>query len=208
MRTRALLAGVGLGLLLAGGSGCIVVGESQVPRPSGAEAPTPQDPPPGGSDAPAAQAMARDVFDRVNAERAARGLAPVQWSDELAGVAREWSQAMADRGVLEHQDPRELLQREELSGFQGVGENIFTASGPVTSGRIHAGWMRSKDHRGNVVNPGWNRLGVGIFCAPDGSVWATQEFGRTVGADRPPVSQETPPEEPIARPEDEGPTCG
>lgn len=151
--------------------------------------------------------MARDIFDRVNAERAERGLAPVEWSDELAAVAREWSRAMADRGVLEHQDPGELLRREELSGFRGVGENIFTGSGPVTSGRIHAGWMRSDDHRRNVVNPGWNRLGVGVSCAPDGSVWATQEFGRTVDAERPPVSQETPPQQPIARPEDEGPTC-
>ena len=58
------------------------------------------------------------------------------------------------------------------------------------------------------VNPGWNRLGVGVFCAADGSVWATQEFGRTVGADRPAVSSETPPVEPIARPGHDGPTCG
>ena len=151
--------------------------------------------------------MARDVLDRVNAERAERGLAPVQWSEELAAVAREWSRAMADRGVLEHQDPAELLRRDQLSGFSGVGENIFTGSGPVTSGRMHAGWMRSDGHRGNVVNPGWDRLGVGVFCAPDGSTWATQQFGRTAGADLPPVSEETPPQQPIARPDDGGPAC-
>ena len=204
---RLAVIAVGLGLVLVGGSGCIVVGEREVPS-STADAPPVQDPPAGGTEAPTEQAMARDIFDRVNAERAERGLAPVEWSDELAAVARGWSQAMADRGVLEHQDPRELLEREELTGFRGVGENIFTGSGPVTSGRIHAGWMRSDDHRGNVVNPGWNRLGVGVVCAADGSVWATQQFGRTVDADRPPVSQETPPQQPIARPEDEGPTCG
>ncbi len=60
----------------------------------------------------------------------------------------------------------------------------------------------------NVVNPGWNRLGVGVHCAEDGSVWATQEFGRTTSADLPAVATATPPLEPIVRPEDDGPTCG
>ena len=192
-----------LGVALAT-TGCVVVDGS--PGVVGtATGPAPQSPP--GDDADVEERMARDIFDRVNDERRARGLEPVEWNDALAGVARDWSVAMAERGVLEHQDVREVLAREELAGFAGLGENIFTASGPVPSGVAHAGWMRSDGHRANVLNPGWNRLGVAVHCAPDGSVWAAQEFGRTVDADRPEVSRETPPVEPIARPEEDGPSC-
>ena len=151
--------------------------------------------------------MARQIFDRVNAERAARGLDPVVWHEGLAAVARQWSEEMARTDRFEHQDVRELLRRDRLSEFVALGENIFRATGPVPAGAIHAGWMRSAGHRANVVNPGWNRLGIGVFCAEDGSVWATEEFGRTSGADRPPVSEGTPPESPIARPEETGPRC-
>ncbi|MGY2079811.1 CAP domain-containing protein [Modestobacter sp. SYSU DS0657] len=191
--------------VLVGASGCVAVDTR--PGATGS-APSPESAPADDTSAPAEQRMAREIFDRVNAERAERGLEPVTWNDALADVARNWSEEMADNDTLEHQDIREVLQREELSGFVSIGENIFQSTGPVPAGTIHTGWMRSDDHRVNVLNPGWDRLGVGVFCAPDGGVWATQEFGRTTGADRPAVASTTPPAEPIARPEDDGPSCG
>lgn len=194
-------------LLLAGTAGCVVVDTGSSGRIGADAVPSPQSPPGDGETAPPEQRMARAIFDRVNVERESRGLQPLSWNDQLAEVARDWSAEMAATGRLEHQDVRSLLGREQLSGFAGIGENIFTASAPVPAGVAHVGWMRSDGHRVNVLNPGWNRLGVGVFCAEDGSVWATQQFGRTVGADRPSVSQETPPVEPIAAPEENGPSC-
>ena len=189
-------------LVLAGTGGCAVVENRSVTA-----APPPGSAPAGDSSAPAEDQIARAVFDRVNAERDARGLEPVAWDDALAGVARDWSAEMADTGEFRHQDIGAVLQREELSGFRAMGENIFQATGQVPAGTVHTGWMRSDDHRVNVLNPGWDRLGIGVFCAADGSVWATQEFGRTAGADRPAVASTTPPVEPIARPDEDGPTC-
>lgn len=183
--------------------GCIVERDGPGDRTD----PPPESPPGGDTGAPPEQRIARHIFDRVNAERAKRGLEPVAWNEDLAVVARQWSKEMSRTGRFEHQDTRALLQRDRLSGFAAIGENIFRATGSVSAGRIHAGWMRSDGHRANVVNPGWNRVGVGVYCADDGSVWATEEFGRTVGADRPSVSQETPPMKPIARPEPTGPRC-
>lgn len=195
---------VGLIALLL--TGCVVVGTA--PSETGTEsAPAPQSPPAEAAGSPEDQ-IARAVFDRVNAERTARGLEELAWNEELATVARDWSAEMAQRRQLQHQDMAALLQRQELSGFQGLGENIFQATGPVPAGTIHAGWMRSDDHRVNVLNPGWDRLGIGVHCAEDGSVWATQEFGRTAGSDRPALASTTPPQEPIVRPEDDGPRCG
>jgi uncharacterized protein YkwD len=204
---RSPLAAV-LGVLAVLLAGCFAV---EVPvsgsAPGMASAPAAQSPPPADASS-AEEQMARAVFDRVNAERAERGLEPVEWNEELAAVARSWSAEMARRGQIQHQDVGAVLQREVLSGFQGIGENVFQATGPVPAGTIHAGWMRSDDHRVNVLNPGWDRLGIGVHCAEDGSVWATQEFGRTVGSDRPAVATSTPPQEPIVRPDDDGPGCG
>jgi uncharacterized protein YkwD len=152
--------------------------------------------------------MAQAVLDRVNAERAARGLPALAHDEDLAGVARSWNAGMAERDRLEHQDIRALLQRESLGDLEGIAENVFRATGPVPAGTLHAGWMRSDDHRVNVLNPGWDRVGIAVRCADDGSVWATQEFGRSAGADLPPLAQETPPAEPLVRPEDDGPRCG
>lgn len=204
-RLRAALVTVVLAVPL-GATGCVVASSSGA-GPLVASAPAPQPAPAGDPAAPAEEQIARAVFDRVNGEREARGLEPVAWNDALATVARDWSTEMADTGVFEHQDIRALLQGDELSGFRAVGENIFSATGPVPAGTIHAGWMRSDGHRANVLDPGWDRLGVGVFCAPDGSVWATQEFGRTAGSDLPAVASATPPVEPITRPADDGPTC-
>ncbi len=153
------------------------------------------------------QRIARDLFDRVNAERDERGLEPLGWDGTLADVAAGWSEEMAGNDRLEHQDIEALMQREELSGFRGIGENVFTATAPVPSGTIHVGWMRSDGHRVNVLNPGWDRIGVGVHCADDGAVWATQQFGRTVDADVPDLVEETPPEQPLVRSEEDGPSC-
>ena len=186
-------------------SGCVAV-EVPVSGPAPEPAAPTSTPPPAEASA-AEREMEQDILDRVNDERAERGLGPVEWDEDLAAVGRSWSAEMARTEHLRHQDMGALLAREELSDLQGIGENVFQSTGPVPAGTIHAGWMRSDDHRVNVVNPGWNRLGIGVHCAEDGSVWATQQFGRTTGADLPAVSTTTPPAEPLVHPEDDGPAC-
>jgi hypothetical protein len=153
----------------------------------------------------AAGKMERAVFDMVNAERVERGLTELDWDDQLAERAREWSDEMAADGELRHQDPQAMLER--VDGFTAVGENIFHASGPAPASMMHIGWMRSDGHRGNVLQEGFDRLGVGVLCHDDGEVWATQRFGRTTGADLPRPVEDTPPEEPIVTEESNEPRC-
>ncbi len=201
---RAAAVAVGAALL----AGCVAVGSGSGPPPGDGTGPAPQPAPTAGSTAPIEERIAREIVDRVNAERRERGLAALAWNGALASVATRWSEQMASTGRPEHQDLSALLEREELAGFRGLGENIFTASAPVPAGSMHVGWMESDGHRRNVLNPGWNRIGVGVHCAADGSVWATQQFGRTVDADVPEVSEEMPPQQPIVRAEETGPSCG
>jgi hypothetical protein len=153
----------------------------------------------------AERSMERLIFDLVNDERRERGLEPLEWDDQLADLARDWNEEMADRGRLEHQEPEQMLERAE--GFTGVGENIFRATASVPASTIHVGWMRSDGHRANVLRADFHRLGVGLLCDDDGQVWATQRFGSTTDPLTREVDDEIPPADPIVADEGEGPAC-
>lgn len=161
--------------------------------------------PPGADVEAVERRMERVIFDLVNDERRARGLDELEWDDQLASHAREWSRRMADRGRLEHQDAERMLERAD--GFTAVGENIFAATGPAPASTIHVGWMRSDGHRANVLRDAFDRLGIGVVCADDGRVWATQRFGGPAGGAMRRPSRESPPQEPIVASEGEGPRC-
>jgi uncharacterized protein YkwD len=38
------------------------------------------------------------------------------------------------------------------------------------------GWMESRGHRQNILTPHWETEGIGVFIAPDGRVYLTQNF--------------------------------
>ncbi len=67
--------------------------------------------------------------------------------------------------------------------------------------------MHADDHRVDVVDCGWNRIGFAFRCADDGPVSSTHEFGRTATAHLPSVSTTTPPADPAVLPEQDGPRC-
>jgi uncharacterized protein YkwD len=204
MRTRPWLVIV-VALLGFGAPACVWFEEERVGPPVD-DAPRPDQPPADDPDATPGLRMARTIFDRVADEREARDLGDLEWDDALAEVAREWSADMARRAELEHQDLPELIHDPRLGHFVGLGENIFQATGPVPAGVIHAGWMRSDGHRRNVLQPGFDRIGIAVVCTAAGETWSTQLFGRTGGA-LPQLSDESPPLDPFVRPEGDGPSC-
>ncbi len=72
-----------------------------------------------------------------------------------------------------------------LNSFDYVGENIAYGKGAPESS-LHVAWMHSQDHRDNMLSPGFTDVGIGMYCAPDGSMWATTDFGRPWSAGQPP----------------------
>ncbi len=118
--------------------------------------------------------IARDVHQRVNDERRARGLTHLEWDKELADLARAWSEEMLDSGF--RHSPDSFRVHSEL---QGLGENI--AMGQPDAATVHVGWMESDGHRHNLLDPGHTAIGIGIVCRHDGRMWATQIFGRPRG---------------------------
>ncbi|HEX5096541.1 MAG TPA: CAP domain-containing protein, partial [Acidimicrobiia bacterium] len=147
-------------------------------------------------------AAARDFFDRLNAERAARGLPALGWDPGLAQYATDWSRDMSVNG-FRHSNLGNLLNGGR---FGLVGENIASGSAGVSAGGLHVAWMHSDGHRSNMLSPGFDLVGIGVYCAPNGSMFATTSFGRTMGAG-PAPSAGTPPVDPVVRPDPGSSTC-
>ena len=148
-----------------------------------------------------APAVEADMFARLNQERLARHLHPLVWDAKLAASARAWSAVMS-RSNMHHSNINLLFQGR----FDEVAENIAWASGPgATAGAVHLMWMRSADHRENMVAPKLDRVGIGVFCAK-GTLWATQQFGQLITSG-PAVAIQPAPLNPIVRPDPGSTTC-
>jgi uncharacterized protein YkwD len=141
--------------------------------------------------------IAADLIARANAERGARGLKALVWDPKLATRAFGWSETMAGTG-LRHSDLHPLLAR-----FVGVAENIGTGAPSTTAGAMHLAWMHSDSHRHDLLAPNLDRVGIGVVCGADGTIWATQQFGSTGSGEFGAVA----PTNPIARPDPGSLTC-
>jgi len=139
--------------------------------------------------------MELDLLVRVNQERAARGIAPVSWDPALAGYAESWSGNMAANGF------RHSAIANLLGPYNFVGENIAAGSAGTLEGALHVAWMHSDGHRANILAPGFSRIGIGVFCKSDGSIWMTEDFGHPSSAGPALTSVPLPPVYPIARPD-------
>jgi uncharacterized protein YkwD len=137
-----------------------------------------------------------EVLLLVNQERESQGLVPLQLDTSLQRAARVHSKDMGDLQFFSHQSPvagRESfvdrIAEQGLKDFGSAAENI--AAGPFSPEDAAAGfmelWMNSSGHRRNILNPDLRFLGVGIYKAEDGMVYATQNFSaKGKAANRPP----------------------
>jgi uncharacterized protein YkwD len=140
------------------------------------------DRPPNASRSSSAQSASAEhaLFESLNRERASRGLAALQWDNNLAAAAREHAQRMADSNTLAHQLPGEPDMKSRVSDsgarFAMVAENI--AVGPDTSS-IHDGWMHSPGHRANILDAQLTAVGIATVRV-SGGLFAVQDFSRAV----------------------------
>jgi uncharacterized protein YkwD len=176
------------------------------PAPRPTAAPTTAGAPVAGSRS-TAQKLASDLFDRLNAERRARGLAALDWDSDLARVAGDWSAEMASSGNFRHRDLGAAGRLPGMAKFSALGENIAWVEGyPSMGNQLHVGWMRSEGHRANMLQRGFDSVGIGVVCS-GGRAWATQNFGRLDSSSAPSMSSSTPAEEPIVATRNDGVRC-
>lgn len=123
------------------------------------------------------------------------GTAELLWHGGLAAASRQHSADMLRRQYVAHVTPEgvtaaQRLQRASI-GYVACGENIGIVYGEAAHGsravvEIHNAFMSQPrsmtNHRGNLLNPIWTHVGIGIAYNPDGALVATQNFISAPGA--------------------------
>ncbi len=133
--------------------------------------------------------IAQSVFNAINKDRAAAGLAQLQWSDALVKSARQHNITMMGANQLSHQLPGEpdLGKRETQQGVQWTqaAENIGFTEDVSENGALglHKAMMAEQPpddgHRKNILDTQNNRLGVDIlFDSVHGRLWLTEDFAK------------------------------
>jgi uncharacterized protein YkwD len=123
-----------------------------------------------------------EVYQLVNRERSRMRLGSLQWDEQLAKVARDYSRQMAREGFFDHYDPRgkTVMDRARtIPNWSEIGENLFVcdAHDEFTSTALR-GWLKSRPHRTNMLDRKWIATGIGVAEARDGSIYITQVFTR------------------------------
>jgi hypothetical protein len=132
--------------------------------------------------APTAPQSAADVtlLNAANRDRAAAGLAPLQWDASLAGAAHQHALLMAQRNTLSHQFPGEppVQDRARHAGarFSLIAENV--AEGPSIPG-LHTQWMNSAPHRANLLDRELNSIGISVVQSGN-MFFAVEDFSTSV----------------------------
>jgi uncharacterized protein YkwD len=123
-----------------------------------------------------AHPQAQEIYYLVNNERAARGLGPANWNDQLGGLAQGWAEYMAGSGNFVHQNLHAVLADPAFAGFSGLGENIIAGHCGMSAAELHYAWMSSWQHAANILG-NFHGIGIGIACN-GGTLYAVQDFGR------------------------------
>jgi uncharacterized protein YkwD len=106
-------------------------------------------------------------FALVNQDRASNGVAGLAFSGTLARVAQYRAQDMLNRNYFSHYDPSNgQLAFVELFhlwgiGYSTAGENIAWSTNPSMA-QINVMFMNSPDHRANILNGAYHRVGIGV----------------------------------------------
>ena len=127
----------------------------------------------GGSSRTALTALEASTIQSINSVRVTYGLAPLTVSNGLFGSAMLHCRQMVDGGYFSHAGPNGSGFGTRIAAFypQGryhfysVAENLLWTLTPMSSDRMVARWMRSPEHRSNLLNPAWREIAVAVLSA-------------------------------------------
>lgn len=143
---------------------------------------------------PEMDVLERLIFTLVNnARRDALpgwlGSAELKWHAGAAAVARGHSLDMLRRHYVDHRSPEGVTAAKRIENqgipFVACGENIGAVTGDAARSeqgvhQIHRAFMNQprslSNHRGNILNPIWTHLGVGIARHESGTMIVTENF--------------------------------
>jgi hypothetical protein len=134
---------------------------------------------------PAQAGAEGDLLSKINASRAAAGLAPVTMHSDLVPDARNHSAEMMAAGRIYHTSNLGGV----ASGWEALAENV--GAGPSVSS-LHTAFMNSAGHRANILGD-YNYVGVGVASEGD-MLWVTVIFMRKGSAPEPTTTTTTVPQ--------------
>jgi uncharacterized protein YkwD len=109
-------------------------------------------------------AVRQAVLERVNAERAKVGVAPLHLDSHLSSAAQHHAEDMLARGYFAHASPegRTIDHRAATAwySFHLLGENL--AEGQLSAEQVVRAWMESPDHRRNLLDHAFLHMGLGL----------------------------------------------
>ncbi|MEA3075175.1 MAG: hypothetical protein QOF60_83 [Actinomycetota bacterium] len=123
-------------------------------------------------------AAADDFVARINDLRASQGLSQLVVDPALVSIAADWTQHMAATNTLSH---RPNLADVAPGDWTKLGENVGYGGAVAT---LHAAFVGSPGHYANLVNPGYQYIGVSVVMSGS-TMWVTENF---MAASRPGVT--------------------
>jgi uncharacterized protein YkwD len=126
--------------------------------------------------------VAIELFNRVNALRAANGLPPYRLSDKLNASAQRHSQDMADTGNINHtgSDGSTAKQRILDTGYEAqfTGEDIY--GGVATVDDAWNYWSTDPPHLATLLNQLYTDIGISVVKGPRETYYYTMDLARPI----------------------------
>ncbi len=135
-----------------------------------------------GSPAAAASDYEIQVFNLINQQRAAQGLAPFAWQDNLATAAHAHSVDMATHSLCSHtgSDGSDPGTRIAQAGYQAPGWGETVAGGQSSPAQVVNAWMTSPGHRDSLMGQ-FQHAGVGYAAGGSMGYYWTVDVGNGSG---------------------------
>ncbi|MFC7532502.1 CAP domain-containing protein [Actinoplanes sp. GCM10030250] len=119
-----------------------------------------------------------EVIRLVNVERQKAGCSDLTSESRLEAAAQKHSELQAQQNSMSHQLPGEASMGDRVTAegyrWRGVAENV--AAGYTSAASVMDGWMNSPGHKANILNCGYEQIGVGLAKSSSGTQYWTQNF--------------------------------
>ncbi len=130
---------------------------------------------------PDADAWADELIDLINAERSARGLAPLALNAALEAQAGEFTCELIDYAFFSHCNPSTgvtLGQRASTAGYDYllIGESI--ARGYATPAEVFEHWLTGSSDYENILEPRFVDIGIAVRTHGGYQVYCVAVFGQ------------------------------
>jgi uncharacterized protein YkwD len=132
----------------------------------------------GATSTQATAAIAKEIIRLTNQERQNAGLKPLVEDARMTRVAQDYAALMASQEQVGHNvGGTSTVQRFKDAGIPSdrwIGENVNNYSQTAEDSVQY--WMNSEGHRGNILNPNFTQIGVGVAYSSTGVPYYIQMF--------------------------------